>query len=572
MSLIKAITLPLNSDGYIRVPLLMGNVHVSATGDIKSTRVLELTKNDKGETIVKLDWFNGNRWYPVALLVLFAWKPVTIPVQLWGKLSYLRVKHPTEDAADNLIWKFPIKLSTIFDPDFYHIPAYSRYAISSDGVIIDTISRKQIKWYLTRGYYYAHCKCDVGGFTVLARHRAIVLTHQDYPVNIDDLHVNHIDGIPGNDGNDNLEAISAKENSKHSALLKSLISYEGMELSAVDFSKRVGMSLVELREQFDVITGELYIPTLGRLTARRPKQKLTVGSKDGVVVLNVEDDKEHIFKTRSAAAAALGISSITCGSQLKRGSSAIYETKDNTLCKYYRIRYESDAPFDKSKDQSAIVNRVIGHPIEVLEIKTGLVTEYPNSTAAASALGVSKDAIYLRLSSDIPEQGTPEGYRYRYKTINKDWIIYTNNELEQHKQKLLGLMPLLVRYYPDGRIVEYPSLTIAAADFNLSTATVFKSKNTLNLTKTAMGYVVFKNKFDQRDWPVIDDLEAHYLKSQKVLKPVIKEDVTTGTITEYNSGKECALANNLPTSTMSYYLNSPNIIRKGNVRYRFKEL
>lgn len=572
MSLIRAITLPLNSDGYVRVPLLMGDVYVSSKGNLRSTKVLELTKNDKGEELVKLNWFSGNKWYPVALLVLFAWKPVTLPVQLWAKLSYLRVTDPTLDTTDNLVWKFPIKLSTMFDPDFYHIPSYSRYAISSDGVIIDTVTRKEIKWYLTRGYYYAHCKRDVDGFSVLSRHRAIVLTHQDYPANIDALQVNHIDGIPGSDDNSNLELLTSKENSKHGALLASRVDYDGSEMSMVEFSKVVGISLPALREQFDELTGTLHIPNVGKIVTRRVKRGMKAVKNIKVNVLNVETMEEVTFDTLAAVARTLGISVVTCRSQLDKGSDYIYETTESSNFKYYRIRYASDKPFDKTQKGTQVVTRVVGNPIEVMDINTGVVKQFPSAVDAAVALGVSKDAIYLRLSSEIPEQGTPEGYRYRYKTTGTPWIEYTPLELAKHKQQLSGMLPLLVKHYPDGRVVEYPTLSLAAADLNLSTATVFKAKNSMNLIKTKSGYLVIKTTLDQRDWPVIEDLEAHYLKTQKVLKPVIKEDIDTGTITEYTSGKECAVANGLPLSTMCYYLKSPDVIRKGNVRYRFKKL
>lgn len=101
-------------------------------------------------------------------------------------------------------------------------------------------------------------------------------------------------------------------------------------------------------------------------------------------------------------------------------------------------------------------------PIQVRNVITGLVTEFPSYIACAFAYGLTKDAISWRVNAG--EECVDElNHQYRKLTNRLDWAIPTkwNNGI-------------LLRDVISGNVVSYPSQTALANAFNVSTGYISK--------------------------------------------------------------------------------------------------
>lgn len=107
---------------------------------------------------------------------------------------------------------------------FYLIAGFERYAVNTDGVLIQRLPKKELNWHVVPGnrkinskggYVGRNLTNDNGSTHHVTRHRLLALTFKKLPPNYHRKVVNHKDGIPGNDWLDNLEWATYSENTKH---------------------------------------------------------------------------------------------------------------------------------------------------------------------------------------------------------------------------------------------------------------------------------------------------------------------------------------------------------------------
>lgn len=107
---------------------------------------------------------------------------------------------------------------------YYILDKFTRYAINTQGVLIERITGNVLTWHITSpykkknitgGYHRRRLESDSGRKVSMSRHRLLCLTFKKLPSNPERKVINHKDGIPGNDWLDNLEWATYSKNTKH---------------------------------------------------------------------------------------------------------------------------------------------------------------------------------------------------------------------------------------------------------------------------------------------------------------------------------------------------------------------
>ena len=224
----------INKD-FVSIPFSGRKIHIDQNGKIVSTEIsifidettkgfienghkIESTLDVNGEQVVHLNLWEGAKYYRVAMLVAFSFKPVNIPYTQWSKLSILfRDGDKSNIHPSNLVWSWEPGLECSKYPGYAFIPGYTRYVINRAGDLINHqtgSARNQYQY--DNGYViFSTLRPDLGQRVTIGRHRMLCLAWKPYPANVDELHVNHIDGVPGNDSLENLEFVTSKQNLYH---------------------------------------------------------------------------------------------------------------------------------------------------------------------------------------------------------------------------------------------------------------------------------------------------------------------------------------------------------------------
>lgn len=164
---------------------------------------------------------NGKRiGFEVARMVLHAFFPLHSPPEMdrtW-RVEYLDGETWNTELT-NLRWvgpKNPIPYEK--DPDFFYIPEYTRYVISREGEIINTVNGKRKKIAIPKDnitYPGMSMRRDDGDDRGAMLHRLLMLTFHPIFFNGKKMTVNHIDGIKYNFALSNLEWTTYSGNISH---------------------------------------------------------------------------------------------------------------------------------------------------------------------------------------------------------------------------------------------------------------------------------------------------------------------------------------------------------------------
>lgn len=205
----------------LRLPVCGNKYTVNINGDITENDIKIPVTVFNDEPMVYIDWIKGENWYTLALIMSVTFKGLYIPTKYWMLLKTMYIDgnslnvHPS-----NLIWKFPVGLEHSAYPGYRFIPGHSKYVINRTGdVLRHSTGSKLNKLMDKKGYVRASICPDNFKKAPLHIHRLLSLAWLPYPVNVDELQVNHIDGIKTNNNLDNLEWCTAFENNRHARLL-----------------------------------------------------------------------------------------------------------------------------------------------------------------------------------------------------------------------------------------------------------------------------------------------------------------------------------------------------------------
>jgi hypothetical protein len=208
------------------IPFSGGQYFVTVFGDVVTKENVPVkTKLIHNKKFVKLDWYDGIRYYEIAIIMIIAFYNVKLPVKYWNSIEAIYDDKDFKNTGlSNISYRFkdgPIKVET--HPGFFYIPYYTRYAINSFGELLD-IQKNYIKNWLINtcktknrksGYRFCSARIDTNTHRFISRHRAIGLVFCHYDKSPFKLVVNHKDGIPGNDIPENLEWVTYAENNLH---------------------------------------------------------------------------------------------------------------------------------------------------------------------------------------------------------------------------------------------------------------------------------------------------------------------------------------------------------------------
>ncbi|MNQ03213.1 hypothetical protein D3C85_159070 [compost metagenome] len=209
--------------GYVVVPGSNGKYSISLEGIIRDEkgRNLPIIRNSDGDHIAFMDLWDGLREYPAALVMAFTFKPHELPECHWNALSVGFVDGDKSNLhPGNLVWLYPEGgLECPDKPGFNYIPGFTRYVVSAEGEFFCTKNKTFKTAHETeKGYFrFEDLSADATDHrnSRMRRHRAVALAWLQYTVDVDALHVNHIDGVKGNDGLENLEWVTASGNVQH---------------------------------------------------------------------------------------------------------------------------------------------------------------------------------------------------------------------------------------------------------------------------------------------------------------------------------------------------------------------
>lgn len=291
--------------------------------------------NKDNEKCVMTHFWKPVEEYTIAKLILLSFKPVNIPYQKWNLLypDYIDGDKNNIDPS-NLIWKFSERIESKLHPGFYHIPGFTRSLISLDGRCINTYRNTILSTDLVDGYLTVRVYSDSKRErTRTSIHRLLCLVFKGYPVNVDDLEVNHIDGNKLNNSLDNLEWVTHIRNIQHAKetnlltcnipfLTRNVITNEIREYySANDFSKEhnVPSGVVSRRLQYEnqpVFTDNLQYkrkddPSPWREVVNLNIENRRAGFVRPILVKNIFTNEVFKFDNATIAEKELGLNRTT---------------------------------------------------------------------------------------------------------------------------------------------------------------------------------------------------------------------------------------------------------------------
>lgn len=418
----------IDTEESIALPLTDDHYQVDINGVVSDCDGLELKAVIKeGKIYYHLNWFDGNKEYPIELIMAFTFKPHFVERNLWNKLTVMFADgdefnfHPS-----NLVWKYPVGLEIKDLPGFAYIPNYSRYGINKNGLVIQIKDGSYPKSYqLVNNYVRYSLIPDIGPRNSVPRHRLICLAWLEYPAVVDKIYVNHRNETPGDDWLDNLEWITPRGNAVYS-LAKSNIRRDEILSQEQNF-------LLE------------------------------------VIVRNAKTKINTIYPTVADCGLALGIPR----------DSIYYRLRDEPFSKIWPgyLQFGWLSEFEKWEEHLDIEerNRLAIDGTSVLEknVLTGEVKEFSSARECAFSHGYSELTIVVRLRS-IEQKVFFDGYMYQYKKDKKPWRK-VSDPLKEIEEALLS-RPIRVKNIYTQEEKEFESLTDCSNEIGLTPAIIVKAR------------------------------------------------------------------------------------------------
>ncbi len=403
----------------------------NSLGQIRSSYTKEILAHEivDGVRCVKTGWLftrfsrcSARGYIPVAEIVAANFKSSNLP------LSYLlQCMALPKDGDDlnfhpsNLVWKFPQGgLPVGHAIGFYYIPGYTQYAINRDGVVLHVETGCVKQPYEQMGALVVSAARD-GQLTgpCVNIYRLLALTFLDYPLNAEEMVVNHKDGDRMNLVVDNLEWITQLENIRHGVIRKRLgripprFTYVTSEYDAEATAR-----LLNLSEKESVnLTASIHAEIIKRQCKRSYTQH-----KRGVRIqrLNVHTKEIVMFNTRGEAISNTQIldNQLYQSLMASGGNGSIGIVKST-----YVFRYEGDEFPEITEDVLHNHLRFGGSPraTVIKNVDTGEIKEYESAAALCRETGLSKKVVTSRLARN--EQCLPNScFRVQYKDSLRPWI------------------------------------------------------------------------------------------------------------------------------------------------------
>lgn len=455
----KSLTLPFSNNRY---SLDLEHLTVTDYG-VEIPQI----KNAEGEVVVFLDWFEGLKFYCLAIVVAFTYKPTNVPLKYWSLLKVLYADGNKDNIhPSNLVWKFPRALGQSDYNGYAFIPMYSRYMINEEGFLFDLKRNKFVKGVFKKGYYAFVIMSDSGKRCNLFRHRAIGLVYLDYPYNVDSMQINHINGVKGDDEISNLEWCTASENVRHSI-------YTGLAKKTKSVKARHVFTGSE--REFESLDRTCKVLGLNEKIVSRALGQKNGEYNTGSYILSYKIE-EHQFLGATGHCPVLVRNMLTgevteydsivsCSRALKKGVNVVSSRIENPITIIYSDflqmkRKSDDTPWYVPDDpQQEFLEKTWLKIVLIKDIYSGEVREFDTQRRFAMYAGIAEATSHQWVNTPgQPVFQCPSNGQYvlvKRKSDSSPWRYIDNPDLE--RTKYLEKNYVLTRDVNTGKITEFSS-------------------------------------------------------------------------------------------------------------------
>lgn len=476
---VERLYLPLTNNRY--------QVKLSDLSVTDNDFVLENQRNEHGQLCVMLDWYDGQRLYPLSLVVAHAFKPTNVPQKYWSRLSVeFFDNNPDNLDPANLVWRYPKALGLEDYNGFAFIPMYTRYMINREGAVFDLKRQRFMKAGYSQGYFKYTLIDDVGNKVRVSRHRMLGFTFLDYPTNVDVLYINHINGVKGDDCIENLEWVTCEENIQH----------------AID---------------------------TGLIQTSKP-----------ILVENLANGTAEVIKNIRQCCERFGLKQHELNKRLK---------KDPWCYERWPFKFSYQYESHRANERSNF------SPVLVRNMRDGSVKEYSGVSSCAKALGFKYHVLQSRLLSEY-DRVYPDGLQMRRKKDVTSW--YEPENVEKAIAESGYLTACELRDCQTGVITTYDSQRELHKVLRICEAAlhIWLSYDGKRVFKTFDGRLVQVRRCSVLEpWYIPED-QQHDYDLTGTAKRIIVRDIRDGSEKVYGSGRECAKAHGILTTTLNYRMGS----------------
>lgn len=310
-------------------------------------------------------------------------------------------------------------------PGYYEIPGFDRYAITTNGQLIDKKTNRVKQANRHPSGYYDFSVMVNGKKTTVGRHRLMGLAFSHPDVGVSNLVVNHLDGVKGNDELLNLEWTTHQGNIEHAGVMglttkcipisvrnvdtgevlkyPSAVEYargNGLTKDAVLWRLRCGESSVfPERKQYRRGHDDAPWKTPTRSDERN-------GRSRPVLLRRVLSDEVYQFPKLTEAAKFLNV-------KLPYLFKHVNNPDQPVLPGYIQVKWDDDSDWRFVEDPQLELDITTGNKsVVVVNENTGERKIYSSATECAKVFGVGKTTLSFRLKSNGSK--VFDGFRFCY--------------------------------------------------------------------------------------------------------------------------------------------------------------
>lgn len=337
-------------------------------------------------------------------------------------------------------------------PGYFHIPGFSRYVISREGRIFNTITKREISCrHNNSGYViFAGMWNDHGVRRQLSRARALCMTFKPTEM-ANFLQVDHVDAIHDHDTLDNLEWVTPKENCQraakkglyrgaHAVKVRVYKTKEEMIFpSMAEAGRAFGLSKDAIQYRLEMNDDRVYpegnqYQFVDKFTNWAEVEDAEseieqFGTCKRVLVRDLKDGSIHEFEKVGDAAKAVGFSFPFMSDYLHKG-------KQDVIPGFFIAKFKSDkTPWREISDP--IAEYIHNNPecaVVMVHTESKRKFIYLSQVSCAKGQNLRVNTLNFRLKHGVPGRTYPDGFQYRYFSDKEDGS--TTSELSRRMMSM----------------------------------------------------------------------------------------------------------------------------------------